>query len=239
MQQSPYTEDEIVEMITSENLEDISTGARNLWTFWAQWEHKEKFEELGEKLLDLLKSSIDALPEGFSGSYRPAWHFLLALGVLQYEPAKDYIFSLLENEKIVENVRGFAADSLSRYPEGSLSKEQVEKLWELAESDDSLPVRVNCIRAIASNFHNSKSDQVAKRLWEMMKKQSNPAIKTAIMGAIGEIGSTVVVPDLIHTLITRRTPALKKDAGLTLDRIAELNGMKNRDDLIKSFSEVD
>ncbi len=239
MQQSPYTEDEIVEMINSENLDDISTGARNLWTFWNQWKEKQKFDGLGERLFSLLKSSIDALPKGFPGSYRPAWHFLLALGVLQYQPALDYIFSLLDNEEIVENVRGFAADSLSRFPPESLKEEQIARIWMLAEQDDSLPVRVNCIRAIANNFHNSKSDEVAKKLWEMMKRQSNPAIKTAIMGAIGEIGSVSVVPDLIHTLITRRTPALKKDAGLTLDRIAELNGMKNRDDLIKSFSSVD
>ncbi|RMG34808.1 MAG: hypothetical protein D6732_10300 [Methanobacteriota archaeon] len=239
MQQSPYTEDEIVEMINSDNLEDISTGARNLWTFWDQWEHKEKFEGLGERLLTLLKSSIEALPKGFTGSYRPAWHFLLSLGVLQYEPAHDYIFSLLVDTQIVENVRGFAADALSRYPPQKLKDEQLERIWELAEKDESLPVRVNCIRAIANNFYNSKSDDVAKRLWEMMKRQTNPAIKTTIMGAIGEIGSMSVVPDLIHTLITRRTPALKKDAGLTLDRIAEVNGMNNRDDLIKSFSNVD
>ncbi len=239
VQQSAYTEDEIIEMINSDDFEEITVAARNLWTFWEQWKEKEKFADLGEKLLQLLKDAINSIPENFTGSFRPAWHFLLSLGVLQYKPAHDYIFSLLENENILENIRGFAADALARYPPNSLSDKQVETLWEMAEKDNSLPVRVNCIRAIANNYYNSKNDKVAKRLWELMQKQANPAIKTTTMNAIGEIGSTVLVPELIHTLITRRTPMLKRDAGLTLDRIAELNGMKNRDDLIKSFSSIE
>ena len=239
MQQSPYTPDEIIEMINSDDLEENAIGARNLWTFWEKWPNQEIFKSLGSRLHYLLNETMAALPEGFSGSFRPVWHFLLSLGCLQYSEAYNDIFAILANPAIVENIRGFAADALARYPPGSLTKEQEEILWKLAEEDSSLPVRVNCIRAIASNYFNSRNENIAKRLWEMQKIQSNPAIKSTIMAAIGDVASTAIVPELIHTLITRRTPAMKKDAGLTLDRIAQLNGMKNRDDLIKSFSKID
>jgi hypothetical protein len=248
VQRSAYEAKEIIEMINSEDVEEQAVGARNLWAFWNGWiedfegydKSIEFFSPIIPRLIELLKNDLDTLREnkGYSQP-RHIWHFILTLGVLNSKEGLPLITEILLDSSILENVRGFAADALTRYPSGSLDESLLDKLWEFARTDDSLPVRVNCYRAIASNYFNTKNDKIAKMLWEELEKQDNPTINTTLMIAIGEIGSKIVVPDLVHALITRHTGAMKKDAGLALDRIAELNNLANRDDLIKTVSDLE
>lgn len=254
VQRSAYSAQEIKDMIKSDDKDDQGVAARNLWSFWEGWkedkkeegfEHpdeqaREQFSEIAPRLHEFLLRDLDELSkaEGYSQP-RHIWHYLLSLGTLQYLPALSTILDTLIDRNVVENVRGFAADALTRFPPGSLTHETVTKLWELGENDPSLPVRVNSIRAIAANYYASGDAAVAKKLWKLIETQENPAILTAMMLALGDIGSKSVVPDLVHTLITRRTGTMKKDAGLALDKIAELNGMSNRDALIKSMEDIE
>ncbi len=239
VQQSVYTEDEIIDLINSDDMEDNTIGARNLWTFWEQWENKEKLISTGDRLFKLLDELKDETKTTANINMRPIWHYLLALGSIQYMPAIPLIKSLLLNNEVVENVRGFAAETLTRYPPGVVDDELEESLWTLAQKDPSLPVRVNSFRALGHRYAETKDAEVAKKLWKAMKKQQNSAIKSTIIAMIGQVGSKVVVPDLIHMLITRRTGAMKNDAGLALDMIAKINGMDNRDDLIKSMADIE
>lgn len=248
VQQSAYSPDEIIEMINSQDVEEQGVGARNIWAFWESWctrlgseaNARDTFKTISDRLLSLLLEHQDEIRDVETYSQpRYIWHFLLGLGVLHNEEAIPLIKEIVSDGHYLENVRGFAADALSRYPKGIIDSDFEEKLWYIAATDGSLPVRVNCFRAIAANYAQTKNDKIAKKLWNALEEQENPAIKTAVVLSIGEIGSKAVVPDLIHTLITRRTGAMKKDAGDALDRIAELNGLSSRDDLIKSMDDID
>lgn len=242
MKKSAYSPQEVIEFINSDDQEKQGVGARNLWAFWATWENTSLFSEISARLLELFRAEIQKLREENKGGFhqpRHIWHFMLALGSLQYKDGLPLIKEVLADLSIVENIRGFAADALTRYPPGSLDEEYLEVVWKLGTTDESLPVRVNCFRVVAAMHSNSKNGDIAKRFWKVLEEQDNPAIKTTIMGNIAEIGSKEIVPDLVHTLITRRTGTLKKDAGLALDRIAELNGLSGRDELIKSIDSTE
>ena len=256
VQRSAFTPDEIAEMINSDDKEDQGVAARNLWSFWKGWQEDINIEEgedpeekvrdlfgpLAPKIYELLQRDIELLKSESSYTMpRHIWHFLISLGCLQYEEALPDIRDILMDTSIVENVRGFAAEALTRYDASQIPEDFIEDLWKLALTDNSLPVRVNSIRAISRKYANTKNEEVSKRLWDeiVTDENINHAIISTAMMTIGEIGSKVLVPDLIHMMITRRTGALKKDAALTLDRIAELNGMRNRDDLIKSLDSIE
>ncbi len=256
VQRSAFTPDEIRQMLLSDDVEDQGVAARNLWAFWKGWQEdvegsneeekeekvRKQFADLAPRLHDLLRKDIEKAREADKYQMlRHMWHYLISLGCLQYPEALGDIHGILIDLSVPENVRGFAADSLTRYRPEHITDEMVEDLWRLALEDHSLPVRVNSIRALATKYRNSKNASVSKKFWEniVTRDDINAGIISVAVAAIGEVGSTEIVPDLIHMMITRRTGALKKDAALALDKIAEHNGMKNRDDLIKSLEQIE
>ena len=251
VQRSVYTIEEIIQMINSGDQDEQSVGARNLWAFWNGWvEHflesldpdgacRKKFESVAPTLKTLLENELTYLKSVKNEQPRHIWHYILSLGTLHYFPALSLIQEILFDTSILENVRGFAADALTRFPSAFLDKETESKIWNLILSDGSLPVRVNSIRVIGNNYASSKNDTISKKLWDCINHQENSAIISTLMMTIGNIGSKAVVPDLVHTLITRRTGTLKKDAGLALDKIAEINGLRGRDALIETIKGSD
>jgi len=256
VQRSAFTEEEIIQMIRSDDTEDQGVAARNLWSFWKGWvedadgsttEEKEqnvrtRFASVAPLIYELLVRDVEKIKgETEYRMPRHIWHYLISLGCLQYPDAIDSIHTILTDSSIVENVRAFAADSLTRYRSDQIGDEIVKSLWQLALTDDSLPVRVNSIRAIATKYKNSKNPEISKRIWDEIVNDEDihSAVISTAMAAIGDVGSKTIVPDLIHMMITRRTGALKKDAALALDRIAVLNGLTNREDLIKDMKDIE
>jgi HEAT repeat protein len=222
--QIPFTSNELVEMLKSNDPEERAAGARRIWTDWELLDQKDLLIAQGPLLLKFLSES--------SSKTREIWHYMIALGTINFTEALPIIKDQLINSPS-ENIRGFAADALSRYNVENIDDETKELLWKLAETDDSLVVRVNSIRAIGNGFIKTKNTEISEKLLVLLKKQTHNAIKSTIIGLIGDIGSLVVVPELVHIMITRRTEANKKIASIALDQIAKLNGYKNRAELIK------
>lgn len=223
-----FTSDDIKTMILGEDSKDRSVGARRIWTDWKNYNESErvKLRLLGDNIFQLLKNNL---------SSRDTWHYMLALGTLDYVDAQETIMSLLNNSQD-ENIRGFAVESFSRYSKGLVMEKYIEKFWELIATDPSLVVRINSLRAISSDYLASMDNKMALKLFDLLDTQSHSTVRTAIIQILGDIGSIKVVPDLTHMMIARRIAADKKDAALALDRIAEINGYTNRVDLIKKIT---
>ncbi|MHA2101490.1 MAG: HEAT repeat domain-containing protein [Candidatus Kariarchaeaceae archaeon] len=224
-----FTTPELIQMLKSENPEERGAAARRIWTDWEILENREMINDLDRDLVQLLR---DEKRE------RNIWHIMIVLGLINSAEALPLISDYLKNSED-ENIRGFAADSLSRYQPNALEPQLLKLLWSLSENDPSLVVRVNSIRAYTNQFRGTKNDEISVKLFDLLKKQSHSAVKTSILQQIGEIGSLVIVPDLIHIMITRRTEIDKKMAGIALDMIAKSNGYENREILINQFSAND
>lgn len=223
-----FTPKDLKTMILGEDIQDCSVAARRIWTDWRNYNEieKDKLRELGNNIFQLLKENL---------SNRDTWHYMLALGTLDVVDAQATIYSLLINSQD-ENIRGFAVESFSRYSKGLVVEKYLDYFWELIADDPSLVVRINSLRAISSDYLLSKDDNMARKIMDLLDTQSHSAIRTAIMQILGNIGAISIVPDLTHMMIARRTAADKKDAGLALDRIAEINGYTNRSDLINMIT---
>ncbi|OLS28206.1 MAG: hypothetical protein HeimC2_08610 [Candidatus Heimdallarchaeota archaeon LC_2] len=222
-----YSIPELSNMLNSKDKADRGAAARRIWTDWDSYNKNKKFLKLEKRLLILYRTE----PLG-----RNSWHYMLSLGLMNSRQAIDDIVDNLTNSKD-ENIRGFAADALGRYSVGQLPNEVIELLWDLAESDASLVVRVNSIRASSNQYKLTKNESVSKRLLNLMKSQSHSAVQTTIIQQIGEIGSLVLVPELIHIMITRRIEIDKKIAGIALDNIAKANNFSDRQSLINLFKD--
>ncbi len=218
-----FTTPELISMLNSKKSQERGIAARRIWTDWDTLEDIEAIKKEEKNLISLLKNETHE---------RNIWHLMLVLGLLNSKDAVPIIINHLIVSKS-ENIRGFAADALSRYEIAILSSNTIQMLWKLIESDPSLVVRVNCIRACTNMYKGSKNSEISGRLFNLMSTQTHSAIITTILNQLGEIGSTAIVPDLVHIMITRRTEVDKKMAGLALDNIAKLNGYENRADLIK------
>lgn len=214
-------------MLNSKDIAERGVAARRIWTDWDFYNKEDEFLKLEKKLLELLRIET---------SDRNIWHYMISLGLMNSRDAIDDIVHNLAKSKD-ENVRGFAADALGRYGVDQLPEEIVEVLWDLAESDSSLVVRVNSIRACSNQYKLTKNESISKRLFSLMKSQSHSVVQTTIMQQIGEIGSLVLVPELIHIMITRRIEIDKKMAGIALDNIAKTNGFSDRQSLINLFKD--
>lgn len=224
-----FTTPELILMLKSENSDERGVASRRIWTDWEKLENKDLFHQEEDYFISLLQNEENE---------RNIWHIMIILGLINSVKAIPIIVNLLKTSTI-ENIRGFAADSLSRYKQHVLDIDTLELLWSLSSTDPSLVVRVNSIRACSNQFKNSGNKEISIRLFELLEEQTHSAIKTTILQQLGEIGSTVVVPDLIHIMITRRTEIDKKMAGIALDMIAKSNGYQNRQDLIKMFASKD
>ncbi|MHA2027755.1 MAG: HEAT repeat domain-containing protein [Candidatus Kariarchaeaceae archaeon] len=225
----PFNSSELLEMLKSNDLDKQTVAARRIWTDWHHLKKRDVLLDGAPILLQLLKNEEES---------RHTWHFMMALGALKYKDALSYIVDKLIESKS-ENIKGFAADALSRYEYASFDQNTIDLLWELASSSDSLVVRVNSIRALGNSFIGTKNEDVSKRLMTLIDMKLNPAITATIIGLVGEIGSLAVVPDLAHIMITRRTEVDKKIAASALDQIASLQGFTNRADLLKRIDGVD
>lgn len=224
MSKSPiYSINELEKMLRSDSVDENGAAARRIWTDWDLYPKNDDFLNLEPVILDLLRKDT---------TERNSWHYMISLGLFNSIDAIDDIVDRLLNSKF-ENVRGFAADALSRYAINQLNEETTELLWNLVDKDPSLVVRVNSIRACTSQYKFTKNEEISKRLFNLLESQTHSAIQTTILQQIGEIGSMILVPDIIHIMITRRTELDKKMAGIALDSIAKINGYHNRDDLLK------
>lgn len=217
----PFTSQELANMLQSENPDEQASSARRIWTDWPHLENREILLSCGIILYDLLKVDKES---------RKTWHLMMALGTLNHTEAIALIRELLIHSKS-ENIRGFAADAMSRFNE--IDDETNKVLWGLAKSDSSLVVRVNSIRALGSTFSTSKNDEISLRLLELLKHQQNTVVISTIIGLLGEIGSIKVVPDLVHFMLTKQEKPEKKIAAIALDQIADINEYEDRSDLIK------
>ncbi|MCE7734195.1 MAG: HEAT repeat domain-containing protein [Candidatus Heimdallarchaeota archaeon] len=222
-----YSVEELKQMISSDNIEERGTAARRIWTDWNLYDKDDEFFQLETLILDLLKNETAG---------RNTWHYMISLGLMNSEDAIEEIVNKLDSSN-EENIRGFAADALGRYKINQLNNDTLELLWNLAEFDPSLVVRVNSIRACTNQYKQTKNEIISKRLFNLLESQDHSAVQTTILQQIGEIGSLILVPDLIHIMITRRTELDKKMAGITLDSIAKANGFHNREDLLKLVNE--
>ena len=225
----PFTSSELVEMLSSTDPEERAASARRIWTDWDHLENREILIELGSKLIELLKKE---------GASRHSWHYMMALGSIRHIEAIPELIEKLENSPS-ENIRGFAADALSKYTMGQLDENTIELLWMLAENDDSLVVRVNSIRALANPYIGSKDDVISNKLLKLLKTQNHSAISSTIIGLLGEIGCLKIVPELTHIMIARRTKSVKTIASTALDKIAKIHGFNNRSDLLKRIENID
>jgi len=222
----PFTSDELVEMLKSNNPEERAAGARRIWTDWELLDQKDLLKTQGPLILNLLLEA--------GSSAREIWHYMIALGTINFTEAIPTIKDRLQNS-LSENIRGFAADALSRYNIEDIDKETRVMLWKLAETDESLVVRVNSIRALGNGFIKTKNAEITDKLLALLNKQIHSAIKSTIIGLIGDIGSLNAVPELLHIMITRRTEADKKITATALDQIARINGYESRVELIKNI----
>ena len=197
-----YSVEELKQMISSDNIEERGTAARRIWTDWNLYDKDDEFFQLETLILDLLKNETAG---------RNTWHYMISLGLMNSEDAIEEIVNKLDSSN-EENIRGFAADALGRYKINQLNNDTLELLWNLAEFDPSLVVRVNSIRACTNQYKQTKNAAVSKRLFNLLESQNHSAVQTTILQQIGEIGSLILVPDLVHILITRRTELDKKMA---------------------------
>lgn len=214
--------------INGDKLADKTTASRHIWTDWKFFteEQRDEIRPLGDKIFKLLNEDLES---------RNTWHYLLALGSMDYSPAQELMLDLLLNSPS-ENIRGFAADALSRYTRSDLSDNILKQLWSLIENDESLVVRINSLRAVSVSHFGTKNDKLAITIFALLKKQEHSALRTAILQILGDIGSTAVVPDLVHIMIARRQEMDKKGTALALDRIAVLNDYNDRVDLIRRIT---
>ena len=217
----------LIEMLESNDYPKQTTAARRIWTDWNQIENKKNLNVVSPILLDLLKKSDD---QG-----REVWHFMISLGCLQNLEAIPIILDKLENSESV-NIRGFAAEALSRYSLEQVSDNVLEGLWACIENEENeLVVIVNSIRALKNYYANTRNDDIANRLIEAIDFHENPIIKNTIVEALGTIGSIEATPHLIHFMIMRRTELEKSIAADALDMIAYSNGLKDRKELMDKY----
>ncbi|MDH5402274.1 MAG: hypothetical protein OEZ01_07330 [Candidatus Heimdallarchaeota archaeon] len=220
----PFNGEELKEMLHSDSKNERVAACRRIWTDWPYLEKKESLYDQGALIHQFLINETEET--------RDMWHYLLSLGTLNYLPAIPNILEKLQFAKTID-VRGMAADALGRY--STLEDQTRSLLWKMLEPEHPIVVRVNSIRAIFSEFKGSKNDERAIELFNYLKKADNDAIKFTGMSLLGEIGSTIIVPDLTHIMITRRTELDKKISADTLTQIAKMNGFETRDDLIKKI----
>ena len=219
---------ELIDRVNGDNITQVSSATRRIWTDWNYYtaDEKEEIRSLGDRIFGLLKKDMES---------RNAWHYLLALGCIDYLPAQELIFDLLLNSTD-ENIRGFAADTFSKYSLENVDDKIIDTLWTLIERDSSLVVRINSLRTVSSPYFASKNGEMARRVFALLESQKHSAIRTAILQILGDIGSIVIVPDLVHIMIARRLEMDKKGSAKALDKIAELNGYNDRRDLIKKIT---
>ncbi|MCY3414899.1 MAG: hypothetical protein INQ03_24830 [Candidatus Heimdallarchaeota archaeon] len=214
--------DEIREKLQGSR-EDKREAARHVWSMWGQFSEEDRIELAthGETLYELLKEE-----EGG----RNAWNYILALGTIDYNEAQDYIFELLLHSED-ENIRGYSAGAFYRY--SFIQPHIIEKLWELGENDGSLVVRINCIRAAASEYYFSENESIARKLYKLLDTQKNNTVRMNIFQVIGHIGSKAILPELVHIMITGGKSD-QNAAVIALDYLAEIHGI-TRAELIKSI----
>ncbi len=217
----------LVSKLKTGNTIDRRDAARNIWVNWEKLEDKQVIKNEEELILSFFNSEK---------AEKNIWYYMIVLGLINSIKAIPIILDKLRNSES-DNVRGFAAEAIGKYQVKNLTDEIFNLLWQMANSDPLLVVRVNSIRSIAIHYHESKNEEISYRFLKLLKDQSDITTRIAIIQQLGEIGSMVVVPDLIHMLITRRTELDIKITGSTLDQIARINGYSSREDLIQIFSE--
>lgn len=195
-------------VISSEDLKDLIlngtdderiSAIRKIWTDYNNINDIQDLKEIAPTIFDLLKSDRES---------RNTWHYMISLGCLNYQPAKSFIFDILKNSND-EYIQGFAAESFSRFD--SITLEIEAYLWNLISNMNSLVIRVNSIRAIANNYKETGNDDISNKLFSLLIKENNPAIRGALIMALGTISSKNSLKRLLELKIN-----IKSDSELIL-----------------------